>query len=246
MKMQRIDKILSHHGFGSRKDVKKLLRTGCVLVNDIVCYDSDKHIDTEFDIIKVDDKILEIRTFIYIMMNKCADMVCSNKDGLNKTVFDLLDEKYTINFMGGTLHTVGRLDIDTEGLLILTNDGALTHRLTSPKTDVPKTYFVKLRNFVDAENQKRYTKSFKTGINVPPEGKEEGFLAKSAQLNWISENEVEIIITEGKYHQVKRMFAQMNNEVIYLKRIKIANLCLDKLIPCGGYREMTKKELELL
>lgn len=246
MKTERLDKILSHHGFGTRKDVKKILRSGRVLVNGKLCFESDFHINTQTDIIQVDDEVLEIREYVYLMMNKCQDVVCSSKDGIHKTVFDLLDEKYRIDFMGGTLHTVGRLDIDTEGLLILTNDGVLTHRLTSPKTHVQKKYFVELRDVVDSIHQKKYDQAFNEGLNVPPEGNEEGFLAKPAQLNWLDEKHVEIIITEGKYHQVKRMFAVMENQVVYLKRIEMGNLKLDLDLATGEYRELTPEEIETL
>lgn len=246
METQRIDKILSHHGYGTRKDVKKLLRSGVVKVNNEVCYNANMHICIQKDTLQINDEVLQIKSYVYLMMNKCQDVVCSNKDGLHKTVFDLLDEKYKIDFMEGALHTVGRLDIDTEGLLILTNDGTLTHKLTSPKTHVPKTYFVRLSKSLTEEEQNLYTSEFSKGLNVPSEGNEEGFLAKSANLEWINCSEVNITITEGKYHQVKRMFLVMNNPIIYLKRIKMGTLTLDPQIPLGSYRELTTEEMELL
>jgi len=246
MKTERIDKILAHHGFGTRKEVKKLLHAKRVLVNGEVCVSQDKHIHTETDTITVDDEILVLRHHVYLMLHKCVDVVCSTKDGLHKTVLDILPEEYQIPFMGGDLHPIGRLDIDTEGLLLLTTDGALTHILTSPKNHIPKTYFVRLENPVTQENQQEWKALFAQGIHVGPEGKEAEFDAQSAELDWVSEREATLTIYEGKYHQVKRMFKEMGNHVIYLKRTKIASLSLDENLKLGECRELTEEEKEKL
>ncbi|MCM1322260.1 MAG: rRNA pseudouridine synthase [Bacteroides sp.] len=269
---ERLDKLLAHHGFGTRKDVKKLLHAGCVTVNGTVCRCPDAHVFPQTDIVCVDGKTVEIRTFVYIMMNKCAGTVCSAKAGDYPTVFDLLPEQYGALFFGGHLHTVGRLDADTEGLLLLTNDGALTHRLTSPKTHVPKTYTVKLTVPVPHAVGKQYTSVCRRGFYVPADGSEEGFSAAPAVLEWqkiggtddASDSAV-LTITEGKYHQVKRMFRELAAvcfcgsresalsggktgipEVAYLKRTAVGSLRLDETLPTGQCRELTDAEYALL
>lgn len=259
MRTERIDKVLAHHGFGSRKDVKKLIHDGQVLINGIICSMSDEQIDIENDILVVNDKQIDIRNHVYLMMNKCKDVVCSTKDGIHKTVLDILPQEYKISFLGGDMHPVGRLDIDTEGLLLLTTDGSLTHKLTSPKNHVSKTYYVKLRDAVNTEEQNIYSKAFLEGLDVKAEGNEAGFKSKQSELVWPSEDncdllksdgvcatDVLITIYEGKYHQVKRMFATVGNEVTYLKRISIGNLKLDFGLKPGEIRELQKEELSLL
>ena len=286
--MDRIDKILSHHGFGSRKDVKKLLRDKRVTVNGKFVYDSGFQLDIEKDVVCVDDEEIKLQHDVYIMMNKCQNVVCANKDGEHQTVFDLLDESLRHKFLGGDLHCMGRLDIDTEGLLILTTDGKLTHRLLSPKTHAPKTYAVGLRDSLTEEEKQKYSEKFLKGFWIDREGNEDGFDAQPSEIQFTVRNEeleirneggtatpsgvpafanahslaatsdfhalpqgkrhIDCLLTiyEGKFHQVKRMFAQLGNEVIYLKRVKMGQLELDPAIPLGGYRELSQDEIELL
>lgn len=275
--MERIDKILSHHGFGSRKDVKKLLRDERVTVNGKFVYDSGFQLDIENDVVCVDDEEIRLQHDVYFMMNKCQNVVCANKDGEHQTVFDLLDESLKHKFLGGDLHCMGRLDIDTEGLLILTTDGKLTHRLLSPKTHAPKTYAVGLRDSLTEEEKQNYTEKFSKGFWIDRDQNEAGFDAQPAEIQFSTSNEennksaarmrqkanetanresessrqdvvIDCLLTiyEGKFHQVKRMFAQLGNEVVYLKRVKMGQLELDPAIPLGGYRELTKEEIELL
>ncbi|MCR4789601.1 MAG: rRNA pseudouridine synthase [Treponemataceae bacterium] len=259
MNKERMDKVLSHHGFGSRRDCKKLLHSGVVKLNGDVCTDPETQVDIDFDFVTVDDKALEIRKDAYIMMNKPKDIVSSTKDGLHKTVIDILPAQYKINFLGGELHPIGRLDIDTEGLLLLTTDGKLTHKLTSPKSHVSKTYYVKLRDGVNMADQKKLSEIFASGMEVIAEGNEEAFVAKNASLVWPSEeggfyltdngeyaDEVLITITEGKYHQVKRMFATVGNKVTYLKRLSIGQVFLDAGLKPGEVRELTSDERAML
>jgi 16S rRNA pseudouridine516 synthase len=259
---ERLDKVLSHHGFGTRKDVKKLLHTGVVTINGTLCTTADAHVDPENDIITVDGEELELRHHLYLMMNKCSNVVCSAKDGLHSTVFDLLEGAYNHSFLGGDLHMVGRLDIDTEGLLILTTDGKLTHRLTSPKTHSNKTYLVHLRDSVSDADKDRYIKACLEGMDIGPEGNEEGFRSEPAQLEWLSTQgqyqsegsralpcpsaQCLLTIYEGKYHQVKRMFSALGNQVVFLKRISMGDLQLDPSLAAGQYRELTPEEVALL
>ncbi|MBR4600293.1 MAG: rRNA pseudouridine synthase [Treponema sp.] len=281
--MDRIDKILSHHGFGSRKDVKKLLRDERVTVNGKFVYDSGFQLDIEKDVVCVDDEEIKLQHDVYIMMNKCQNVVCANKDGEHQTVFDLLDESLRHKFLGGDLHCMGRLDIDTEGLLILTTDGKLTHRLLSPKTHAPKTYAVGLRDSLTEEEKQKYSEKFSKGFWIDREGNEDGFDAQPSEIEFIVRSEelgirsskgevspsapmpsaftptpsagtprntpnIDCLLTiyEGKFHQVKRMFAQLGNEVIYLKRVKMGQLELDPSLSPGGYRELTEEEIQKL
>ena len=261
--MERIDKVLSHHGYGTRKDVKKLLRSACVTLNGRQIFDPSAHIDLSKDRLAIDGEEITLQHDIYLMMNKCQDHVCANRDGEHRTVFDLIDPDLRHPFMGGELHHVGRLDIDTEGLLILTTDGALTHRMISPKTHIPKTYAVRLRDSVDQTGRDRYKELFAKGLHIPREGNEAEFDAQSAGLVWISsakENgeldgvdlknadgcDCLLTIYEGKFHQVKRMFAAVGNEVVYLKRVAMGELKLDPTLPLGGYRELSPEEIKLL
>lgn len=254
MARDRIDKILSHHGFGSRKDVKSLLRGEYVTVNGNFVYDPGFLLDIESDVVVVDGEEVRLQHDLYIMMNKCQDVVCANKDGEHRTVFDLLDENLRHKFLGGDLHCVGRLDIDTEGLLILTTDGKMTHKLLAPKTHVPKTYGVGLRDKYSAEEKTALTEKFAKGFFVEHEGRELGFDAEPAVLKFAGQNDefsddridCFLTITEGKFHQVKRMFSQVGNEVVYLKRISMGDLKLDSSIKLGEYRELTKDEVKLL
>lgn len=274
MAKERIDKILSHQGFGSRKDVKKLLRASQVLVNGQRIYDAGFTIDPEKDLLTVDDEEIFLQANRYIMMNKVMHTISANKDGLHQTVFDLLSEDLRTPYLQEKLHLVGRLDMDTEGLLLFTTDGELTHRLISPKTHISKTYFCVLEHSETDEHKEEIAKAFAAGIEVGPEDNEAGFKCEPAVIKWASEeeyalhtkkssvlealnqnnqfplnpqNQVALLtIYEGKYHQVKRMFAAVGNKVIFLKRISMGNLELDNELEPGKYRELSEEELELL
>ena len=231
-----------------------------VAVNGKRVTDPASHIDILHDRLTVDGEPLTLQRDLYLMMNKCGGLVCANKDGEHRTVFDLVydaDESLRRAFLGGELHTVGRLDIDTEGLLLLTTDGALTHRLISPKTHVPKTYAVGLRDGVEAAARADYVRRFAQGLHIPREGHESEFDAQGALLEWISDSDRQgpkralygersdclLTIYEGKFHQVKRMFAAVGNEVVYLKRISMGALTLDPQLPPGSFRELTEQEV---
>lgn len=245
---ERLDKILSHQGFGSRKDVKKFLRSGSVTLNGTAVYDPSMHIDLSKDVLAIDGEALEAQGELYLMMNKAGDCVCSTKEGQRSTVFDFIDESLRATKAGGLLHTMGRLDADTTGLLILTSDGELTHKLISPKNHIPKTYAVRLRDSVTSDERKRYEQELEAGIEVPPEGHEAGFLSESAVLVWSEKDgfDCELTVTEGKFHEVKRLFAALGNEVTALKRISFAGLALDPSLKSGSYRSLTEEEIELL
>ncbi|MFM1536472.1 16S rRNA pseudouridine(516) synthase, partial [Helcococcus ovis] len=170
---------------------------------------------------------------IYLMMNKPQGYISATKD-YNDTVLDLLDEK----FQNKDIFPVGRLDKDTEGLLILTNDGKLAHELLSPKKKVDKKYYAKVDNILSEEDIDK----FKDGIYL----EKEQYLTMPAKLEIISNYECYVYIKEGKYHQVKRMLKSCGKEVLYLKRISMGNINLDETLDLGQYRELTEKEIEIL
>lgn len=259
MALDRLDKILSHQGFGSRKDVKRLCHSGVVFINGKIVTDPGIKIDISKDKVFIEGKELTLLDDVYIMMNKCQNVVSANKDGEHETVFDLIDDSLKHKFSGGYLHCVGRLDIDTEGLLLLTTDGELTHKLLSPKTHIPKTYAVGLKNKLSDEEKNEYISKFSKGFFVSSEGKESGFDCQPSKLTFLNDEKPDFVeknssgkadclltIYEGKFHQVKRMFLECQNEVQYLKRVKMGELSLDPSIKLGEYRLLTEEEISIL
>lgn len=262
--MERIDKILSHEGFGSRKDIKKLLRKAEVLVNGNRILDAGFLLDPTTDIVSIDGEEISLRQEIYIMMNKIKGTISANKDGEHQTVFEFLDEEYKTTYLQDKLHLIGRLDMDTEGLLLFTTDGGLTHRLISPKSHISKTYFVSLEKKFSEEEKREVEHRFKDGIHIPPEDNESACDCLPAEIHWCTREEnakycvnstysaenvkesALLTIYEGKYHQVKRMFLAVNNKVEYLKRISMGSLELDYSLPAGGYKELSENELDKL
>lgn len=246
MSKERLDKLLAHEGFGSRKDIRKLLRNCEVLVNGSRSYDPATQVDAENDTISVDGEEINLHKNLYLMMNKPQHYVCSTKEGDHETVFDLLDDSLRTPYLQDKLHLVGRLDMDTEGLLLFTTDGELTHRLISPKSHISKTYLCGLEHTETAEHQTAITAKFESGIEVGPEDNEQGFTAQPAQITWLNDTTAHLTIYEGKYHQVKRMFAAVGNKIVYLKRISMGQLQLDESLELGEYKELTESDLQLL
>ncbi len=231
----RLDRFLAETGFGTRTEVKKLIRNGTVTVNGKAVSKPDIHIDSNADTVTVNGITAVYREFIYLMMNKPQGYVSATWDKKLPTVLDLVPEEY-LHFKP---FPVGRLDIDTEGLLVLTNDGALSHRLLSPKSHVPKTYIAQ----TDIPATWEDIEAFQKGIKL-----EEDFTTMPAQLK-IVENGIcnaEITIQEGKFHQIKRMFEAVGKKVLYLKRIKMNELTLDEQLELGKVRELTEEELDML
>ncbi len=233
----RIDKMLSGVGLGSRKEIKQDARKGNVKVNGIVEKDSSRIVDTDTDEVKYKNETVKYVQHIYLMMNKPAGVVSATEDNYDRTVVDLLKEedRFYAPF------PVGRLDKDTEGLLLLTNDGQLTHNLLSPKKHVDKLYYAEVEEEVTEED----VKAFQEGILLTNENYE----TLPARLEIIEAgypSKCLVTIKEGKFHQVKRMFNAVNNEVIYLKRISMGPIKLDDKLELGEYRHLTEEELELL
>lgn len=230
----RIDKLISNMGYGSRNDIKKDAKKGMVLVNDKIEKNSAKIIDTDIDTVQYNNVIIEYKEYIYLVMNKPQDVISATEDSYHETVMDLIDEEYLIFNPA----PIGRLDIDTEGLLILSNDGKFNHEITSPKRNIPKTYYVELESKIESN----YESIFKKGIKLMPED----IITKPAELNILGDNICELTIYEGKFHQVKRMFEKVGNEVTYLKRIQMGDFKLPEELELGEYRELTEEEMKIL
>ncbi|ASW42337.1 pseudouridine synthase [Clostridium isatidis] len=235
--MERLDKILSNLGYGTRKEIKQVVRKGFVEVNGEIVKDSGMQVDPEEDKISINGEEIYYRKYIYLMMNKPVGVVSATFDNKDETVIDLLE----IDHQVFNPFPVGRLDKDTVGLLFLTNDGELNHRLISPKWKVDKVYYAKINARVTDKDVKR----FKEGITL-----DDGYVCKEAILEILStsdeESEVKITIQEGKFHQVKRMFEAVNKKVTYLKRIEFGTIKLDEDLEEGEYRELTEEEIAIL
>jgi 16S rRNA pseudouridine516 synthase len=232
----RIDKMLANMGYGTRKEVKKLLKSGVVKIDGVVVKDPKTQVNPTEQVVTVRGEEVEYKEFIYLMMNKPPGVVSATEDMIEETVVDLLEEEDRVF----SPFPVGRLDKDTEGLLLLTNDGQLAHQLLSPKKHVPKTYFAVIDGEVTAED----VAAFRRGVVL-----DDGYETKPAELVILKSglrSDVEVTITEGKFHQVKRMFQAVGKRVIYLKRIQMGPLVLDPSLDVGEYRELTDEEVEML
>ena len=231
----RLDRFISSQRTDlSRNDVKALVKKGLVTVDGQTVKKSDMQIDENTARVSVDGNEISYRRYLYLMLNKPAGVVCSTKEGSCPTVIDIIPEEYR----RPGLFPAGRLDKDTEGFVLLTDDGALAHRMLSPKSHVPKTYFVRLERPVG----EYHAQTFASGMTI-----DGGDKCLPAQLI-PSDNEYEcfVILHEGKYHQIKRMFEAVGNKVLYLRREKIGDLPLDENLPLGGVLEIMHKDVERL
>lgn len=226
----RLDKYLSNAKIGSRKEVGKWIRKGLVTVNGGVEKNPKTDV-TYHDEIYFKDDLVKLEEFIYIMMNKPKGVISSTEDGPSQTVIDLIDHPQK-----DELFPVGRLDKDTTGLMFITNDGKLAHRILSPKNEHFKTYHVTLRDQVSLSDIKR----LEEGIELSD------FTTKRAVAEKVNDHVVLLSISEGKFHQVKRMFGALDNEVIELKRISMSSLELDESLSLGEYRFLTEEEIKNL
>lgn len=235
-KLQRLDKVLANMGYGSRKDVKKIIKDGQVEVNHKIVKKNDFKLDPYKDSIKINGEELHYREFIYLMMNKPAGLVSSTDDPLTETVIDILEDQHQIF----SPFPVGRLDKDTVGLLLISNDGKLAHEILSPKKGIFKTYYAEVDGYVEEGHKK----DFLEGLVL-----DDGYKTLPAELEILEGgviSKVELKIQEGKYHQVKRMFEALGMKVIYLKRIAMGPLNLDEDLDFGQYRELSEEEFNLL
>ncbi len=224
--------MLAHSGYGSRKEVKELIRKGYVLVNGEIIINDDYKVDEDNDIIMVAGEEVSYEAKIYLMLNKPDGYISATYDRFDPIVLDLID-----GYENRNLFPVGRLDKDTVGLLLITNDGQLAHRLLSPKSHVDKKYYLKY----DGVFLKNAYKLFSDGVVL-----DDGYKCMPAKFIDLGNNEANIIIKEGKFHQVKRMMQAVGCEVTYLKRVEFGSLVLDTSLKEGEYRHLTTNELQNL
>lgn len=230
----RLDKYLADMGYGTRSQVKKEIAGGNVTVNGRTEKRPDTKVETEKDTVSFHGEAAVYRPFEYFMLNKPAGVVCATRDKREKTVLELLPEKQRKD-----LFPVGRLDKDTEGLLLITNNGELAHRLLAPGKHVDKVYFVRVRGELGSSD----TELFARGLDI---GDEKPTLP--AELKILSTggiSEAQVTIREGRFHQIKRMFRSVGKEVLYLKRLRMGNLMLDETLAPGECRRLTDEEIML-
>lgn len=235
--MERLDKVLSNLGYGTRKEIKQVAKKGLIKVNGEIVKDNGMQVDPEVDRISINGEEIFYRKYIYLMMNKPDGVISATFDNRDETVIDLLEIEHQVF----NPFPIGRLDKDTVGLLLLTNDGELNHRLISPKWKVDKIYYAKIDKLVTDSDIKK----FESGITL-----DDGYICKEAKLEIIKASEegseVMLTIQEGKFHQVKRMFEAVDKKVTYLKRVEFGTLKLDKDLEEGEYRELTDEEVAVL
>lgn len=230
--LKRLDKLLSELGVGTRSQIKEAAKKGRISVNGKVVRETSQKVNSKSDEICLDSVPLTYVEYEYIMLNKPIGVVSATEDGRHRTVLDLITDSVRRD-----LFPVGRLDIDTEGLLLLTNDGKLAHRLLSPKHHVEKTYYLT----TDKEILPQAVWQMAEGLRV-----DEEFTALPAKLEIIEKNSAYLTICEGKFHQVKRMMEAVGCKVTYLKRISMGSLTLDETLNPGEYRKLTHDELDKL
>jgi 16S rRNA pseudouridine516 synthase len=230
----RLDKLLADTGRWSRKEARELVRQGRVRVNGTIVKKSEEKVETEQLLLEVNGEGITWQRFTYLMMNKPAGVLTATRDRREKTVLDLLPQAYQRQ----ELRPVGRLDKDTEGLLLLTNDGELAHRLLAPKSHVDKVYYAEIDGTVDESD----ARAFSEGMIL----EDDGLVCQSAQLRSLGEGRCEVTLREGKYHQVKRMLAQRGKPVRYLKRLAMGGVILDKSLEIGQFRPLSETELARL
>lgn len=231
----RLDKYLADMGCGTRNEVKQAVKKGAVSVNDVPVKRPEEKVDTEADRVVFQGKTVSYLKYEYFMLNKPAGVVSATEDRRDRTVIDLIGDKQRKD-----LFPVGRLDKDTEGLLLITNDGETAHRLLSPRKHVDKVYYARVKGNVTEEDVRLFAQGIDIGDEKPALPAELVIL-KSGEVS-----EIELTVREGRFHQVKRMFAAAGKEVVYLKRLRMGTLVLDRNLKPGEYRKLTKEEMDRL
>lgn len=247
---ERLDTVFIRRGISTHRRVRRLLQKHSVCVNGSRVLEGGFRLNLAADEISIDGERKNLAPDIYLMMNKKAGTICSTKDGgLYRTVYSFVPQKYFDYVKENSLqkiHTVGRLDTDTEGLLLFTTNGDFSHSLANPSFRMKKTYYVELEKSEPEEQRKFLEEKFSEGFFIPPEKNEKEFFSRPAVLEWSGESSCRLTITEGKFHQVKRMFYAQGNRVAFLKRISIGSLALDEKLAPGDSRELSGEELSLL
>ncbi|MGX7091240.1 pseudouridine synthase [Hutsoniella sourekii] len=234
----RLDKLLAHAGLGTRKEVKKLITAGEIAVNGETIKKPGFLVDSQADQVTHLNYPVNYQEYYYVMLNKPDGLVSATQDNVYETVVEWVE----LDYHHVDLFPVGRLDVDTTGLLLLTNDGQLAHQLTSPKKQVPKTYWALVEGQVDEAVIQAFNKGMDLGDfqTLPAE------LEVQEQDRHTNQSQVLVTIYEGKFHQVKRMFEKCDCKVLELHRLSMGSLVLDEQLDLGDYRELTPEELELL
>ncbi|MBR6221942.1 MAG: rRNA pseudouridine synthase [Lachnospiraceae bacterium] len=234
----RLDKMLSECGIGTRSEIKKYIKDGLVCVDGSVAKKPDIHIDEEKAVVTFKGQQVNFVKFEYFMLNKPQGYVTAVKDNVYPTVMELVTDN-----IRNDLSPVGRLDVDTEGLLLITNDGDLSHRLLSPKHHVPKTYYAEVNGIVDEAT----VQVFEAGLDI---GDEKPTLPATLKIQDIDEvsalSKIYLTICEGRFHQVKRMFEAVGMKVVFLKRVSMGSLTLDEALELGKARRLSDEEIEEL
>ena len=233
--MLRLDKYLADMQVGTRSEVKQMIRKGLVTVDGLVIKKPEEKVDYESQVVTCGGVIVSYQQYEYYMLNKPAGVVSATEDPRDQTVIDLIEDRRRKD-----LFPAGRLDKDTEGLLLITNDGALAHDLLSPKKHVDKKYYARIEGAVTEED----IKMFQEGVDIGE--KKMTLPAVLTILRSGEESEITLTICEGKFHQVKRMFEAVGKKVTYLKRLSIGSLVLDEQLLPGEYRTLTEQELTQL
>lgn len=234
----RLDKLLAHTGYGTRKEVKQIITNGWVDINGQTVKKVGFQVDIKNDVVTVDGQVVQYQKYHYYIMNKPEGIISATEDHYHETVIDWLGPDYAHL----DLFPVGRLDIDTTGLLLLTNNGQLAHQLLSPKREVPKRYFAVVNGIVEEKDIDKFAKGLDLG----------DFVTQPSQLTILNVDEaknqtrIEVVIHEGKFHQVKRMCEKINCEVIQLQRLSIGPLILPDDLPIGEFRPLNEDEWTLL
>lgn len=231
----RLDKYLADMGIGTRSEIKSYIRKGRVKLNRELCTRPEQKVIPGKDTVTFDDAPVGYVKYQYYMLHKPAGVVSATEDNVSTTVLELIKDRKCKD-----MFPVGRLDKDTEGLLLITNDGDLAHRLLSPKKHVDKVYYARIEGRVTKED----AAAFEMGVDIGEE-----VITLPAKLKILASDEIseiELTIQEGKFHQVKRMFEAVDKKVLYLKRLSMGSLVLDQALKPGEYRELTEEELEAL
>lgn len=231
----RLDKYLADLGAGTRTQVKQMIRKGQIAVNGEIVKKPEQKVDIRKDRVEVQGKTVSYQKYRYFLLHKPAGYISATEDRKEQTVLSLLPEE-----LRKDLFPVGRLDKDTEGLLLLTNDGELAHRLLSPKKHVDKTYFARVCGKVTRED----AQAFRDGVDIGDEKKT--LPARLEILESGEESQIRLTVCEGRYHQVKRMFEARDKRVVYLKRLSMGPLVLEEELLPGDFRELRTEELEAL
>ena len=250
MAAQRLDKIIASTGRWSRREVKDLVRQGRVTVDDVPARSAEEKVDPEQAVIAVNGEKLNWRRYTWVMLNKPAGYLSATEDGRGATVLDLLPQ----DLQRQGLFPVGRLDKDTEGLLLITNDGALSHDLLAPGKHVWKTYFVRVQGILEDKDIERLENGMDIGddrMTLPAKVKRLDAVSLSLSADdpgypGDTESCLELSICEGRFHQVKRMLAGVGHPVLYLKRLSMGSLRLDEALKQGEYRRLTPEEIAAL